>query len=52
MSGQFTGTLLYNQYETQGEIFVEELLQPLLGLPAIESLNHELTEHLLQMILP
>ena len=39
VSGQFTGILLYNQYETQGEIFVEELLQPLLGLPAIESLN-------------
>ena len=40
VSGQFTGTLLYNQCETQGEIFVvEELLQPLLGLPAIESIN-------------
>jgi len=27
VSGQFTGTLLYNQYETLGEIFVvEELL--------------------------
>ena len=40
VNGQFTGALLHNQYETQGEIFVvEELLQPLLGLPAIESLN-------------
>ena len=27
VSGQFTGALLYNQYETQGEIFVEKLLQ-------------------------
>ena len=40
VSGQFTGTLLYKQRETQGEIFVVEgLLQPLLGLPAIESLH-------------
>ena len=40
VSSQFTGTLLYKQRKTQGEIFVVEgLLQPLLGLPAIESLH-------------
>ena len=40
VSGQFTGMLSYKQCKALGEIFVVEgLLQPLLGLPAIESLH-------------
>jgi len=40
VSGQFSGMLSHKQHETPGEIFVVEgLLQPLLGLPAIESLH-------------